>query len=209
VQSFVELPEKPTYSINSRSCFPADHIDRFLSYGLRGIQFGAPGSQYIVSGQFRPTHTPYKTLQDRRRRPSCETQNTPMSREHRDSCAVRNSPSPQNLGAQSSVGNTLPHWTFHCGSACTSQSLANAALFPILTCRVCMQFLIGPKYPYMEQATEHEPQPTQSSPRRWNLCECGRWGRSRHPSCTMVASNVSKLATFLVHNGANGDAKTA
>jgi len=136
VQNFVELPEKPTYSINSRSCFPADHIDRFLSYGLSAIQFGAPGSQYIVSGQFRPTHTPYKTLQDRRRRPSCETQNTPMSREHRDPCAVRNSPSPQNLGAQSSVGNTLPHWTFHCRSACTSQSLANAALFPILTCRV-------------------------------------------------------------------------
>lgn len=45
--------------------------------------------------------------------------------------------------------------------------------------------------------------------RRWSLCECGRWRRSRYPSCTLVASNVSKLATYLVHNGANGDAKTA
>jgi hypothetical protein len=35
-----------------------------------------------------------------------------------------------------------------------SQSLVNAALFPTLTCSVlisCMQFLIGPKHPYMKE----------------------------------------------------------
>jgi hypothetical protein len=30
---------------------------------------------------------------------------------------------------------------------------------------------------------------------------------SRHRSCTLVASNVSRLPTFLVHNGANDVAK--
>jgi hypothetical protein len=119
-----------------------------------------------ISGQFRSTHTPYKTLQDRRRRPSSETQNTPMPREHRDPCAVHNSPSLQTW-ALSHLLET--HWTFHCGSTCdlphqpsrrqpqsrlfASQSLANAALFPTLTCSVLilrMQFLIGPKHPLVE-----------------------------------------------------------
>ena len=89
------LLEKPTYSTNSGSRFPAEHVDRLLSYGLGGHAVLGAGSQYIVSGQFRSTHTPYKTLQDRCRRPSTGTQNTPMPREHRDPRAVHNSPSLQ------------------------------------------------------------------------------------------------------------------
>ena len=86
--------EKPTY-INSRNGFPAEHVDRLLTYGLKGHAVLGAGSQYIVSGQFRSTHTSYETLQDRRRRPSAEIQNTSMPREHRDPCAIRNSLSLQ------------------------------------------------------------------------------------------------------------------
>jgi hypothetical protein len=172
------------------------------------MQFGALEAQYIVGGQFRSTHTPYKTLQDRRRRPSSETQNTPIPREYRDPYDVRNSPSLQTwalshllethcLTGYSIAGVPaifhISHRTKQSQSRLfASQSLANTALFLTLTCGVlilCMQFLIGPKHPYMEQAAEHEPQPIpQSSPRRWSLCECGRWRRSRHSSCTLVAS---------------------
>ena len=53
-----------------------------------------------------------------------------------------------------------------------SQSLTSVALFPTLT----FSSLILRMHPYMEQAAEHEPQPTpQSSPRRRSLCECKRW----------------------------------
>jgi hypothetical protein len=174
-----------TYSINSKSHFPAEHADRLLSYGLRGVQFGALEAS-ILSVDSSDQHIRHT----RRFKISVDSHQARhrIHRCHENIVALAPFaiPRPCKLGRLVICWKHTVHWAFHCGSACdlphqpshkqsqsrlfASQSLANAALFPTLTCSVLisrMQFLIGPKHPYMEQAAEHEPQPTpQSSPRR-------------------------------------------
>ena len=149
MQSFVRLLEKPTYSINSRSRFPAEHVDRLLSYGLRGMQFRALEASILSvdSSDQHIRHTRRFKIgvdghQVRHRIHRCH--------ENIVILALFAIPRPYKLGRSvicwkhcltghsiAEVPAIFPHQPSHKQSQSrlfASQSLANAALSPTLTC---------------------------------------------------------------------------
>ena len=151
-----DLLEKP---------FPAEDIDRLLSYGLRAIWFGHWKPAYLsVDG-------PDQHIRHTRRFKIGVDGHQARHRIHRChdnivTLALFAIPRPYKLGRSvicrkhcltgqsiAEVPAIFPHQPSHKQSQSrlfASQSLANAALFPTLTCSVLilrMQFLIGPKHP--------------------------------------------------------------